>query len=178
VFDFDAVSRERTLLKQVVVPGGYDPSRYVVERRVATANDGTAIPLWTLRRKDVALDGKNPALLYGYGSYGIAMNASFTPNVFSLVDRGVVYAMAYVRGGGELGKAWHDAGRMTHKPNTFTDFIAATWNLPATAGRAAATTGCARPPSSRRSCSGSWGWSGWSSARRGGSASNGRSSRG
>jgi oligopeptidase B len=81
--------------------------------------------MWLLYRRDVQRDGTNPALLYAYGSYGASSAATFNSNVFSLVDRGVVYAMAYIRGGGELGKKWHDQGRMMNKRNTFTDFIAA-----------------------------------------------------
>jgi oligopeptidase B len=87
------------------------------------------VPVWLLYRKDLKLDGSNPALLYGYGSYGASMSASFSSNLFSLVDRGVVYATAYIRGGGELGKKWHDDGRMHKKRNTFTDFIAVAEHL-------------------------------------------------
>ena len=85
--------------------------------------------MWLVYRKDLARDGANPALLYGYGSYGSSNAATFSSNLFSLVDRGVVYAVAYVRGGGELGKKWHDDGRMLKKKNTFTDFIAAAEQL-------------------------------------------------
>jgi oligopeptidase B len=129
IYDYDPATRERTLLKQVAVLGGYDPSRYRVELEQATAADGVKVPVWLLMRKDVRKDGRNPALLYGYGSYGASMSAGFSSNIFSLVDRGVVYAVAYVRGGGELGKAWHDQGRMLNKRNTFTDFIAAAEHL-------------------------------------------------
>ena len=125
VYDYDPVTRRRTLLKQVAVLGGYDPSRYKVEVLRATAPDGVSVPMWVLYRKDLKLDGTNPALLYGYGSYGASMGAWFRSNLFSLVDRGVVYATAYIRGGGELGKKWHDDGRMLKKKNSFTDFIAA-----------------------------------------------------
>jgi oligopeptidase B len=129
IYDYDPVTRERTLLKQVPVPGGYDPSRYQVELTQAKAPDGVEIPMWLLHRKDVTADGTHAAILYGYGSYGVPMSASFSTNAFSLVDRGVVVAMAYVRGGGELGKKWHDDGRMMNKRNTFTDFIAAAEHL-------------------------------------------------
>jgi oligopeptidase B len=132
IFDYDLATRERKLLKQMPVPGGYDPSRYRVEITQATAPDGVKVPMWLLFRKDVKADGSNPALLNGYGSYGAPMAAFFNGNVFSLVDRGVVYAMAYIRGGGELGKKWHDDGRMLKKRNTFTDFIAAAEHLIAT----------------------------------------------
>ncbi|HEX4961608.1 MAG TPA: S9 family peptidase [Thermoanaerobaculia bacterium] len=129
IYDYDPATRERKLLKQDAILGGYDPSRYRVELIQATAPDGVRVPMWLLYRKDLKLDGTNPALLYGYGSYGAPMAATFNSNVFSLVDRGVVYAMAYVRGGGELGKKWHDNGRMMKKRNTFTDFIAAAEQL-------------------------------------------------
>ena len=130
-YDYDPVTRERKLLKQVATLGGYDPSRYRVELTQATAPDGVRVPMWLLHRKDLKLDGSNPALLYGYGSYGASMAAYFDSNRFSLVDRGMVYAVAYVRGGGELGKKWHDNGRMMKKRNTFTDFIAAAEQLTA-----------------------------------------------
>jgi oligopeptidase B len=129
VYDYDPATRQRTLLKQVAVLGGYDPSRYKVEVTKAPAPDGTAVPVWLLYRKDLKRDGTSPALLYAYGSYGSSNSAGFSSNVFSLVDRGVVYALAYIRGGGELGKKWHDQGRMMNKKNTFTDFIAAAEHL-------------------------------------------------
>jgi oligopeptidase B len=129
VFDYDPATKQRTLLKQVAVLGGFDPSRYKVELTKATAADGVKVPVWMVYRKDLVLDGRNPALLYAYGSYGASQSAGFSSNVFSLVDRGVVYAVAYIRGGGELGKKWHDEGRMMKKKNTFTDFIAAAEHL-------------------------------------------------
>jgi oligopeptidase B len=130
VYDYDPATRERKLLKQVAVLGGFDPSRYRVELAQATAADGVKVPLWMVYRKDLMKkDGTNPALLYAYGSYGSSNAATFSSNVFSLVDRGVTYAVAYIRGGGELGKRWHDEGRMMKKKNTFTDFIAAAEHL-------------------------------------------------
>jgi oligopeptidase B len=129
VYDYNPFTRERTLLKQVEVLGGYDPARYKVELIAATASDGVKVPMWVLSRKDLPRNGANPTLLYGYGSYGAPMSAYFDTNRFSLVDRGVVCAVAYVRGGGELGKTWHDAGRMMKKMNTFTDFISAAEHL-------------------------------------------------
>jgi oligopeptidase B len=128
-YDYEPATRKRTLRKQVAVPGGYDPSRYRVEVTAAVASDGTRVPMWVLSRKDLARDGTAPALLNAYGSYGSSSSASFNSNVFSLVDRGVVYAVAYIRGGGELGKKWHDQGRMFNKKNTFTDFIACAEHL-------------------------------------------------
>jgi oligopeptidase B len=129
IYDYDPATRERKLLKQVAVLGGYDPSRYRVEVTKAKAPDGVEVPVWLVYRKDLKLDGRNPALLYAYGSYGSSSSAGFSSNLFSLVDRGVVYALAYIRGGGELGKKWHDQGRMLNKKNTFTDFIAAAEHL-------------------------------------------------
>jgi len=124
VFAYDIASHTRRLLKQTEVGGGYDSSQYVVERVQATAADGTGIPLDVIRKKGVALDGQAPCWLYGYGSYGISIDASFSNNRISLLDRGFVFAIAHVRGGGELGEAWHDSGRMMTKKNTFSDFVA------------------------------------------------------
>ncbi len=124
VFEYRVATGERKLIKQTEVLGGYDPAKYVVERKEVPAADGTKIPLDIVRRRDVSLDGKAPGWLYGYGSYGISIDASFSSSRISLLDRGVVYALAHIRGGGELGEAWHDAGRMMTKKNTFTDFVA------------------------------------------------------
>jgi oligopeptidase B len=129
VYDYDPVRRERKLLKQEAVLGGYDPARYRVELIQATAPDGVQVPMWLLYRKDLQRDGRNPLLLSAYGSYGAPGDAGFDGNIFSLIDRGVIFSMAYVRGGGELGKKWHDDGRMMKKKNTFTDFIAAAEHL-------------------------------------------------
>jgi oligopeptidase B len=124
VFEYDFAGGSSALLKQNEVPGGYDRSRYQVERLYATASDGVKIPISVLHLKGAQLDGKGPLYLTGYGSYGFPYDISFNSNIFSLVDRGVVVAVAHIRGGGEMGKAWHDDGRMMHKKNTFTDFIA------------------------------------------------------
>jgi oligopeptidase B len=124
VFDYDMDKRERKLLKRADVLGGYDPARYVSERLHARASDGTTIPISIVYRRGVQRDGSSPLLLTGYGSYGLSTNPSFSSNRVSLLDRGVVCAIAHVRGGGEMGKKWHDQGRMFAKKNTFTDFIA------------------------------------------------------
>ncbi len=129
VFDYDIQTRNRSLRKQQPVLGGYDSSQYVSERLHATAPDGTRVPLSIVYRRDTPRDGSAPLLLYGYGSYGISMPVNFSSNRLSLLDRGVIYAVAHIRGGGELGKPWHDAGRMKQKRNTFTDFIAAAEHL-------------------------------------------------
>jgi oligopeptidase B len=129
IFDYDVHTRERTLRKQQPVLGGYDPTQYVSERLHATTSDGTRVPLSVVYRRDTPRDGSAPLLLYGYGSYGISVPVNFSSNRLSLLDRGVIYAVAHIRGGGELGKPWHDAGRMKHKRNSFTDFIAASEHL-------------------------------------------------
>jgi oligopeptidase B len=121
--DVDAGSLQQKLVKRQPVPG-YDPSKYEVERVWAPARDGTKVPVAVLHKKGLPRDGKAPLLLYGYGAYGVNIPDRFNSNLFSLVDRGVSYAVAHVRGGGELGKRWHDQGRMMNKMNTFTDFIA------------------------------------------------------
>lgn len=123
VFDYDMEKRTSKLLKQTEVLGGYDPSRYEVERVLATASDGVKVPVSLVHLKGFKRDGTAPVFLYAYGSYGVPMNIGFSSNIFSLVDRGVVYAMAHIRGGGDLGKPWHDDGKMLKKKNTFTDFI-------------------------------------------------------
>ncbi len=124
VFDYDMDKRERKLLKQTEVLGGYDPARYQVERLSVTAADGARIPISVVYRKGLKRDATAPMLLTGYGSYGFSLPPSFSSNRISLLDRGMVFAIAHVRGGGEMGKAWHDQGRMMNKKNTFTDFIA------------------------------------------------------
>jgi oligopeptidase B len=129
VFDYDMNSRTRKLMKQQPVLGGYDPERYQSERIYATATDGARIPISLVYKKGVKLDGTAPMLLYGYGSYGFSLPVAFSSNRLSLLDRGVIYAMAHIRGGSEMGKAWHDDGKMMKKKNTFTDFIAAAEHL-------------------------------------------------
>jgi oligopeptidase B len=129
VYDYDVQTRERILRKQQPVLGGYDSSLYASERLHVTAADGTRVPVSIVYRRDTLRDGSAPLLLYGYGSYGISMPVNFRSNRLSLLDRGVIYAIAHIRGGGELGKPWHDAGRMKQKHNTFTDFIAAAEHL-------------------------------------------------
>jgi oligopeptidase B len=129
VFDYDLRTGEQILRKQQPVLGGYNPTQYVSERLFARAPDGTTIPLSVVYRRDTPRDASAPLLLYGYGSYGLSVSVSFSSNRLSLLDRGVIYAVAHVRGGGELGKPWHDAGRMDKKHNTFTDFIASAERL-------------------------------------------------
>ena len=125
IYDYDMATRAKTLMKRHEVLGGYDPSLYAVERAHAIAPDGTAVPISLAYRKDTPRDGTAPMHLVGYGAYGYPLPVMFSSNRLSLLDRGAVCALAHVRGGGELGKPWHDAGRMEHKPNSYTDFIAA-----------------------------------------------------
>jgi oligopeptidase B len=123
VYDYDMTARTRTLLKRQEVLGGYDPSRYEAKRVWAVVRDGTKVPMSIVSRKGVALDGKAPLLLYGYGSYGASGAPTFSSGRLSLLDRGVIYVNAYIRGGGELGEEWREQGRMMNKLNTFQDFV-------------------------------------------------------
>jgi oligopeptidase B len=122
--DYGMESHERTTVKQEPVLGGYDPGDYVTGRLWAVAADGARVPISFVHRRDVALDGTAPALLYGYGSYEICIDPRFNSARLSLLDRGFVYAIAHIRGGGELGRRWYEDGKLLHKRNTFTDFIA------------------------------------------------------
>jgi oligopeptidase B len=123
-YDVDMDTLAWTLIKQEPVLGGYDPADYETARAWATADDGTRIPISLLYRKGIQLDGRNPCLLYGYGSYGASMSPSFDQKRLSLVDRGFIWAIAHIRGGQEMGRSWYDQGKFLHKKNTFTDFIA------------------------------------------------------
>lgn len=125
VFDYDMADRSRVLRKTQEVPSGHDPAHYVTRRLHARAADGAEVPISLLYRRDTALDGSAPLLLYGYGSYGISMPASFSTTRLSLVDRGFIYAIAHIRGGKDKGYAWYTEGKHRKKVNTFTDFIAA-----------------------------------------------------
>lgn len=129
VFDYDMNTRKATLMKQTEVPGGFDKANYKSERVFATAADGTKIPMSVVYRRNVKLDGSAPMLLYGYGSYGASISPGFSASRLTLLDRGVVYVIAHIRGGGEMGEPWREAGRMMKKMNTFTDFIACAEHL-------------------------------------------------
>ena len=129
VYEYDLGDGDSTLLKQVEVPGGFDRTLYASERVHATAEDGVEVPVSLVYRKDRRELGKNPLYVYGYGSYGYALPVGFNSNRLSLLDRGVVMAYAHIRGGGDLGETWHDAGKMLVKRNTFTDFVAAVEHL-------------------------------------------------
>jgi oligopeptidase B len=125
VFDYDMETRARTLRKTQEVPSGHDPDAYVTRRLFAPAADGESVPISLLYKKGTPLDGSAPMLLYGYGSYGIAIPASFNTGRLSLVDRGFVFAIAHIRGGKDKGYRWYTEGKHEKKLNTFTDFIAA-----------------------------------------------------
>ena len=123
VFDYNMNTREKTLLKQEEILGGFDQSNYQTERLWATAEDGARIPISIVYRKGLSRHGVNPVLLYGYGSYGASMDPGFSAPRLSLLDRGFMYALAHIRGGEELGRGWYDHGKLFHKKNTFEDFI-------------------------------------------------------
>ena len=123
VYDYDMATHQATLLKRQDVLGGYNPSLYVSERLWATARDGVKIPLSVVYKKGLARDGKAPLFLYAYGSYGFGTPASFSSNRLSLLDRGMTFAIAHIRGGDEMGETWHDDGMLMKKKNTFYDFI-------------------------------------------------------
>ncbi len=128
-YDYDLTTRASTLVKRQQVLGGYDPSSYTSARLWATASDGAQIPISLVHRNDVTLDASAPAVLYGYGSYEISIEPSFSSVRLSLLDRGFVYAIAHIRGGGEMGRGWYEDGRLENKEHTFTDFIAAAETL-------------------------------------------------
>jgi oligopeptidase B len=124
VYDYDIKTRKSELKKRQEVVGGYNPDDYYTERLMATAEDGTRIPVSVVYKKGLKKDGKNPCLLYGYGSYGYSMDPYFSSVRLSLLDRGFIYAIAHIRGGQEMGRKWYEDGKLMNKKNTFTDFIA------------------------------------------------------
>ncbi|MGB3561175.1 MAG: S9 family peptidase [Geitlerinemataceae cyanobacterium] len=124
VFEYDLDTHERILLKETSVLGGYDRTKYASEWLMATAQDGTQVPISIVYKKGTQKDGKNPLLLTGYGSYGSSSPAMFSSTRLSLLDRGFVFAIAHIRGGEEMGRKWYEEGKFLHKKNTFTDFIA------------------------------------------------------
>jgi oligopeptidase B len=117
-------TRRRKLLKKTPVLGGYHPERYRSERIFARAKDGARVPISLVYRKDLQHDGRNPTVLTGYGSYGLSRDPVFSSTRLSLLDRGVIYAIAHIRGGAEMGRSWYEDGKFLRKKNTFTDFIA------------------------------------------------------
>jgi oligopeptidase B len=129
IIDYHMDTREWELKKEDEIPSGYDKSQFVAERIYAMAMDGKQIPISIAYKKDLQLDGNNPALLHGYGAYGAVLDAEFSANRFSLLDRGFVYAIAHIRGGSDLGRAWYMDGKVLQKKNSFTDFIACAEHL-------------------------------------------------
>ena len=128
-YDYDVRDRSRVLLKRQPVLGGYDPADYASEALTAIAKDGTRIPISLVYRKSLRANGPQPMLLYGYGSYGIPIDPTFRSSRVSLLDRGMVFAIAHIRGGGDRGRLWYDDGKLLRKKNTFTDFIACAESL-------------------------------------------------
>ena len=129
VIDYNVREKTWTVVKQDEIPSGYDASQYVSERAYATASDGTQIPMSLVYKKGLEKNGDNPTLLYGYGSYGYSIDPGFNTNRISLLDRGFVFAIGHIRGGSEMGRYWYENGKMKHKRNTFTDFIACAEHL-------------------------------------------------
>jgi oligopeptidase B len=128
-YDYDMVTKEKKLMKQQEVLGGFNPANYQAERLDATAQDGLKVPISLVYRKGIQKNGDNPLLLYGYGSYGATIDPYFSSVRLSLLDRGFIYAIAHIRGGQELGRAWYEDGKLLKKKNTFTDFIASAEHL-------------------------------------------------
>jgi oligopeptidase B len=124
VYDYDMINKTSEKLKEQEIPSGFNPDDYKVERLWVSAQDGTRVPMAVLYKKTLEKNGKNPSLINGYGSYGYNSDANFSSSVFSLVDRGFVFAIAQIRGGSEMGEQWYEDGKLMNKKNTFTDFIA------------------------------------------------------
>ena len=129
VYDYDVATRTMTLIKRREVLGGYDAMDYVQSREWATSVDGVRVPVSVVRHRSTPLDGSAPGVLYGYGAYGISMDPEFAVSLLSWLDRGVVFAMAHIRGGAELGRSWYDDGKLAAKQHTFDDFVAAAKRL-------------------------------------------------
>ncbi len=129
LYEYNIITGETVKLKEQEIPSGFNPDDYVVERLWATAPDGVTVPMAIVYKKGLKKDGSNPALIYSYGSYGISSDVYFSSSMFSLIDRGFVYAIAQIRGGSDLGEQWYEDGKLLHKKNTFTDFIACSEKL-------------------------------------------------
>ena len=129
IYDYDLESGERTLLKRHPVLGGYDPEQYQSERIFATSWDGARVPISIVYRKDLRKEGPQALFLYAYGSYGVTIDPFFSSARLSLIDRGVVFAFAHIRGGGTMGRKWYEDGKFLNKKNTFADFIACSEHL-------------------------------------------------
>lgn len=129
LYEYNIANKETEKLKEQEVPSGFNPDDYTVERLWATAPDGVQVPMAVVYKNGTKKDGSNPALLYSYGSYGISSDVYFSASMYSLIDRGFVYAIAQIRGGSDLGEQWYEDGKLLHKKNTFTDFIACSEKL-------------------------------------------------
>jgi len=129
VIDYHLDTGEWELKKEDEIPSGYDKSQYISERIHAAAPDGKLVPMSIVYKKGLKKDGRNPALIYGYGAYGAVIDAEFNSNLFSLIDRGFIFGIAHIRGGYDLGREWYEDGKMVNKKNTFTDFIACAEHL-------------------------------------------------
>ncbi len=123
IYEYDILTKEKKLVKEIEIPSGHNPNEYVVERLKAKSHDGRMIPITLVRRKDIRLDGKSKMVLYAYGAYKHSVGVSFSASRFCLVDRGIIFAIAHVRGGGELGDHWHEESKFSKKINTFKDYI-------------------------------------------------------
>ena len=124
IYEYDVLTKEKKLVKEIEIPSGHDPDKYVVERLKAKSHDGRMIPITLVRRKDIKLDGKSKMVLYAYGAYKHSVGVSFSSSRFCLVDRGITFAIAHVRGGGEMGEHWHKEALFERKKNSFLDYIA------------------------------------------------------
>ena len=124
IYEYDVLTKEKKLVKEVEIPSGHDPDKYVVERLKAKSHDGRMIPITLVRRKDILLDGKSKMVLYAYGAYKHSVGVSFSSSRFCLVDRGITFAIAHIRGGGEMGEHWHKEALFERKKNSFLDYIA------------------------------------------------------
>ena len=124
IYEYDILSKEKKLIKEIEIPSGHDPDKYVVERIKAESHDGRMIPISLVRLKKSKQDAKSKILLYAYGAYKHSVDASFSASRFCLVDRGISFAIAHIRGGGDLGDSWHEEGKMKLKKNTFLDYVA------------------------------------------------------
>ena len=129
IYEYDILTKEKKLIKEVEIPSGHNPDKYVVERIKAKSHDGRLIPISLVKLKDQKQDGKSKVLLYAYGAYKHSVSPSFSASRFCLVDRGIIFAIAHIRGGGDLGDVWHEEGKKKLKKNTFLDYIACSTHL-------------------------------------------------
>ena len=129
IYEYDIITKEKKLVKEVEIPSGHDPSKYVVKRLKAKSHDGRLVPISLIKLKNQKQDGNNKVLLYAYGAYKHSISPSFSASRFCLIDRGIMFAIAHVRGGGDLGDVWHEEGKKKLKKNTFLDYVACAKHL-------------------------------------------------